>query len=1399
MDQKLVESIEFGILSPSEIERMSVVEVEHVEMYENKMPKIGSLTDPRMGCIEKDHTCYTCQENINNCPGHFGHIKLNMAVYHIGFLKTVKKILECICPKCSRFRLLPTDPKYKKLGKVKDKFQYAWEICKNKTVCEYEDCESQILPIRKIGMQLYYDTKKMDKNLDKIYLFADEVLSILTQMSDKTCRLIGLNPKTSRPEWMIITVLPVPPPCIRPSVRMDSGRGEDDLTHVLINIIKTNNELKKFMTKRRYNNNMLAKIKEQLQYNVVTYFDNDVKTGISQNLQRGSRPIKSISSRLKGKQGRIRGNLMGKRVDFSARTVITGDPTLSIDELGVPKSIAQNLTFPEKVFALNLNILQQLVDNSPEYPSAKYVVKSSGARVYLRYAKKKPQLEIGDIVERDLVDGDTILFNRQPTLHKMSMMAHKVKVMPYSTFRMNVNVCASYNADFDGDEMNLHAPQSLECITELNELSTVSKLLVSSQSNKPVNSLVQDSVSSIRKFTKRDLFLCREQVMQLLMIVDMCDWNAIPTPCILKPKKLWSGKQIFSMFLPKINFMGYHSTHPEDENTFISPGDTRVIIQNGDFLSGIICKKTVGTSSGGILHIIFNDHGPEVAKKFLDQTSQTLNHWMLHHGFSVGIGDALIDASINDKMIDTLKVINKDIQKVTSDYKNGTLVPLGNRSIHETKEVGIQNLLSKARDSCGKLISRSFHDQNNIKQMVDSGSKGSIMNICQISACVGQQLVEGNRLPNGFKNRTLPHFDINDESPESKGFVSNSFLKGLTPQEMFFHAMGGREGVIDTAVKTASTGYLQRRLVKSMEDLVVQYDYTVRDSNGNIVQISYGDDNIDGVGVEWNTFPTMNLSNDEFECRFKNKDCLLEWERLLKDRDILRGITTDDRLPMPMNIHRMLVNLTSDKRQVNTISPSPEYIFNRVIELRKKLTLVTGKWEKSLFGILMNSVLSTRQVLERWKLSKQEFDCVVSGIEIRYNQITISPGENVGIIAAQSIGEPATQMTLNTFHLSGTGNKTVTTGIPRLQELINSAKHINTPGMRVYFTDSIRFCEESVRKMKYKIECTCLCHLVSEYKLVDDHINSDKDFLDILNEIPDQEKHTESHLYPCMLRLVISRKELYNRNISMTSIIETLYTTFEDTVYIQASSENYKENPIMYIRLVKDTITETDDVVVDSRQFWESILSNLLDNIIIAGVPGIEKTFITDNTVVMYDESGNNIKRTEYIIETDDINIREIVYIKGVDITRIECNDPQEMNNTFGIEIARKSLMNEIKNVITDSGAFINYRHLSLLCEVMTNQGFIMSITRHGVGKTDINPLSKCTFEQPVDILLDAAKEGKRNKINGISENILLGQLIKSGTGMIDVLPMELPNENNCRNEEYQPLNPSYLKRDVIV
>ncbi|CAN0233637.1 unnamed protein product, partial [Ectocarpus sp. 8 AP-2014] len=390
------------------------------------------------------------------------------------------------------------------------------------------------------------------------YLSASKVHDIFKNISEEDMVTLGLNPQYSRPDWLVITVLPVPPPHVRPSVALDAGaRSEDDLTHQLVNICKANMRLEACV-RTGEPAHIVESFEQLLQYKVAALFDNE-RAGQPQETQRSGKPLKTLRARLKGKEGRIRGNLMGKRVDFSARTVITADPNLGIDQVGVPKSIALNLTVPELVTAFNVEEMAQLVARGPlEHPGARYIVRHDGVRVDLRFVRNKNSLTLqyGYAVERHLRDDDIIIFNRQPSLHKMSIMGHRVKVLDWSTFRMNLSVTSPYNADFDGDEMNLHVPQSLVAKAEAQELMMVPRNIVSPQSNKPVMGIVQvcplDSLLGVCKMTKRDTFVERDLLMNLLMWVETWD-GKVPAPAILKPRPLWTGKQLFSLICPKVH------------------------------------------------------------------------------------------------------------------------------------------------------------------------------------------------------------------------------------------------------------------------------------------------------------------------------------------------------------------------------------------------------------------------------------------------------------------------------------------------------------------------------------------------------------------------------------------------------------------------------------------------------------------------------------------------------------------------------------------------------------------------------------------------------------------------------------------------------------------------------
>lgn len=1752
--------VQFSILSPEEIKAGSVAKIDFPDLFDNqtKEPRTGGLSDPRMGSVDRNIKCYTCGGTMNDCPGHFGHIELSTPVYHIEYVNEVKKILECVCIKCSRFRLLPSDNRYQKLLKVKDKFDYAWKLGKTKSSCDYPDCEQQLLPIKiqKNPFQIYQDAKKLDKKVTVIPFAVEDVRRIFERITDETCRLIGLDPKHARPEWMIITVLPVPPPSVRPSVNMDfNGKGEDDLTHVLGNIIRYNNVIKDCDSPKT-----VAFNKEQLQLHVICYMDNDV-SGIPQVLQKTHRPTRSLRARLKGKEGRVRGNLMGKRVDFSARTVITGDPNIGIGEIGVPRSIASTLVYKETVNALNIERLQGLVDRGVEYPGAKYVFRQDKPPVDLKFARRKPVLQIGDKVERHLMDGDLGILNRQPTLHKPSMMAHEVRVMDCSTFRLNVNVCASYNADFDGDEMNMFCPLDEQTKAELATLSRVRDLLVSAQSSKPVNALVQDALCSITLFTRRDTFVNREELMNLVMW--MKDFpTSFPCPCILKPVPLWSGKQIISMFLPAVDVTGYHSTHPDGETDRMTPMDTRVNIVEGELLSGILCKKTVGAAAGGVVHIIWSDFGAEACERFIDDAAQVLNQWMLHRGFSVGIGDGYIkkEAQRNIK-----QRVDENVAKVDAlldEYWKGNASAEGTLTVHETVEGNIQKVLGKARDESGTMARDNVYKGNNIKHMADAGSKGTILNISQISACLGQQIVEGKRIPKGFQDRTLPYYERFDDSAPARGFVKGSFLKGLSPQELFFHAMGGREGLIDTAVKsvtwdtevvvlsrglfmqvrigefvdaqmmahpdrvthhsprdlelldvedlymptmdaagktswgvvsaltrhdpgkclykiktasgrsvtvaeskslliwdegqrefrekytpdvkigdqvpvtmrlaaserskpaaffcertngafvgvfmatgciskkecgllsiassskevadfvqtwlskrnmaavtvldrntsildftveahshclvnfmsvigldkrdafptilfscsddfargildgyvstlgslsreskenddgvilsipvtsrsiahglsflanrlgifcrhendslslrdqwisefvsalgemlnpgmsladtpprracplsndvvldaiveitainplddemhsklydvtvpstfnfvvanglalldTAVSGYVQRRLIKAMEDISVAYDGTVRNGVGTIIQFQYGEDGIDGVALERQVFPTLLLSDDELRQKFYVFD--EEFSQLIRDRDVLRETLglDEDRFQLPLNVARYIVAAQRIKEDIvnGHETFSHREAFARVRELCESLRPSGPSAQPTqLFGILLRSVLSSRMVIDKHKLSRSGFDWLLHRIHRKFYASLVPAGEAVGVIAAQSIGEPATQMTLNTFHASGTGNKAVTTGIPRLTELINAAKAIKTPGMMVYLQPHLRTSLEAAISLKFDLIHVSLSMLLGNAEIVhdadylDSNLHEDRPWLDLTHSIPDEDRPDPFRLQPLLLRFVLDIEKMRYHFIGMRDVARAIQKVLGDDVYVEHSCESMS-HPVMHVRFYKDNVDLAEEIEGPPRQahlqFLESILSDVLSGISIKGVPGVKKAFVSRKESPLVQPDGSIANVQEYLIETDGINMVETLSNLSVDPTRLSCNDPAEMNRVYGVESSRNTLLTEVKSVIADGGSSISYRHVALLCDTMTYRGKIMGFTRHGINRNEAGPLKRCTFEQTVDIMVNAAMKGEKDELKGASERIMLGQLMPMGTNVLGVV-----------------------------
>ncbi|MEA4978151.1 MAG: DNA-directed RNA polymerase subunit A' [Methanomassiliicoccaceae archaeon] len=857
---KRIGSIKFSCISPEEIRKMSATKVITADTYDDEgYPIDMGLMDPRMGVIEPGLRCKTCGCKVDECPGHFGHIDLALPVIHVGFVKDIKMLLESTCRSCGRLMLTPDQisetrndmERMEELGgdtmDVKNFAKVTAKGASTKGLCPY--CSAEQI---KIKLDKPTTFREVDDNHK---LTPKEVRERLERITDEDLATLGFDPSTCRPEWMVLTALAVPPVTVRPSITLDSGdRSEDDLTHKMVDVLRINQRL-------RENRDagapqlIVEDLWELLQYHITTYFDNQT-SGIPPARHRSGRPLKTLTQRLKGKEGRFRSNLSGKRVNFSARTVISPDPMLSINDVGIPAFAARELTVPVHVNEHNIDKLKELVARGPTppdegvyVPGANYVIRSDGRRIRVtdRNAQDVAEgLEQDYTVERQLINGDVVLFNRQPSLHRMSMMAHRVRIMDGRTFRFNLCDCPPYNADFDGDEMNLHVLQSEEARAEARILMQVQENILSPRYGGPIIGAIHDHITGAYFLTHMSPRFDRFQaanIMSKLPDVEM------PEPMIdEKGNMYWTGKQLFSAVLPE----GFRTTFKANicQNCSVCRKesceyDAYVKIRHSQLLCGTVDVKAIGNSKGKIVDRVARDYGSEEATKFINHVTRLALGALMNHGFSTGIGDEDIPEEAVLQINSFSQECISEVSRLVESYQEGTLEQMPGRSLRETLEVKVMSQLGAARDEAGKIAGKHLGMSNPAVIMAKAGARGSMLNLSQMAGCVGQQSVRGERLARGYWNRTLSHFNKGDMGAYARGFCSNSYKSGLTPTEFFFHSMGGREGLVDTAVRTSRSGYMQRRLVSALEDLKLTSDGTVRNTIGMVIQFKYGEDGID--------------------------------------------------------------------------------------------------------------------------------------------------------------------------------------------------------------------------------------------------------------------------------------------------------------------------------------------------------------------------------------------------------------------------------------------------------------------------------------------------------------------------------------------------------------------------
>ena len=1250
---KTIDGIRFSVWSPNEIRKYSVAEISAPETYdEDGMAVQGGLMDGRLGTLEPGQKCLTCGNTSARCPGHFGHIELAEPVLHIAFIDSIHKLLLYTCRSCSRIKI--PQKTLDVFSTIKQR-EFAYTVISQKRIpdqiLEKAKKAKECPHCGKIQYELIFT--KPTIFIEKSELGDNRLLPItirerFSQIINEDLVLLNYDPSTARPEWFILQALPVPPVTVRPSIILETGiRSEDDLTHKMVDIIRVNQRLKE--SKEAGTPPLIVQdLVDLLQYHATTYFDNEV-SGIPQAHHRSGRPLKTLTQRLKGKEGRFRGSLSGKRVDFSSRTVISPDPNLDLSEVGVPESVAKKLTIPEIVTEWNIEKLKRLVTNGPEnFPGVNYVVRPDGVKIRLDFVEDRSviadALEIGYLVERHLMDGDVVLFNRQPSLHQMSIMAHHVRVLPGKTFRLHPSVCPPYNADFDGDEMNLHVPQSEEARAEAILLMRVQEQLISPRFGGPIIGGLRDFITGAYLLTKDDITLTRQEFANLAMLGGYD--GKLPEPKIKnKEEILYSGKQLFSLFLPSdFNFV---MTSKWSKGTDGKQKD--VVIKNGELVSGVIDKSSIGAEEPeSVLHRIAKDYGNEKAKNFLNSILIIIKQFITDYGFSYGYSDLELSDDDRKSILSNIEKTYEKVYDITSQKKKGVLRPIRGLTVKETAEAYITKELGEARDLAGVTANSSLSDDNAGKIMATTGARGSALNVGQMAGALGQQSRRGKRLHTGYFNRTLPHFKQHDDNPDAHGFVKSNFRDGLSTLEFFFHAMGGREGLVDTAVRTQQSGYMQRRLINALEHIKLEYDGTVRDPHGHIIQFLYGEDGIDVA------------KSDHGEAFNINR--LIESQSII---DTGKKVTTDE-----------------------------------ITQLSKKYTKT--------FNPRLSSIVN--EALHHSKLSKKGIESVCKkGLEL-YNKSKVEPGQAVGIVTAQSIGEPGTQMTLRTFHTAGIAEKNVTLGLPRIIELVDARKKPATPSMDIFLTKDLKSDRDSAIEIARNILQTTVNDLVTE-------VETD---------------------YATEIKLHLNMKRLTDRGCKPDDMVSALDLNKKFDV-------EYDNNSTVILKL-KETL-ESSDVITLRNKVLKSTVK---------GVPDIARVTLKEE---------NN----QWVIQTTGSNLAKVLEVQGIDKLSVMTNNVFEIATTLGIEASRNALIFELKSTLENQGLEVDDRYLMLVSDLMCHKGYLQQIGRHGIAGSKDSVLARAAFEITVPTISNAAKTGEIEELKGITENVIVGSQIPIGSGTVDI------------------------------
>jgi len=1392
-----VEEIQFYTLGDADNISASHVEVTNKHLFQGNLPIENGIYDAHMGTTDHSWNCQTCFNSKLKCPGHDGHLSLNYPVQSPMFKDDIIQWLKVICFECGslvidKILALRNISIHRRLSEYVKITRAA-----NKNISCYK-CNAihpHVYRDKNRGVVIWAEVYIKNKQ-SKIQLFNHLIATIFERISSNTIALMG---KQFHPRKYILSVIRVPANTIRPDIKqMGGGRSNNNnITTLLKAIVENNNNLPIVIPKEIPNVLELSYTNQDLLYYEMVQGTPPTSTK-NKIITNTNKPLTSLSSRFTQKTGRIRKNLMGSRSWYTARSVITCDPVMRIDELGIPVEIAVGIQIPEVVNSMNRDRLMVYFNNKRlKYPGCTHVIKKrTGIEHCVQFLNKSFVLEYGDTVVRDVIDGDVVMFNRQPTMFGYSVACHKISVISEgSTIRMNISACSLYNADFDGDAMNLYFARSMQARNEIETISGVGSHFISKPRGHALIGCFQDVLASVVELTHSNVVIPKYKAMQIFRNIDM-PFN----------KEQYTGRELLSMVLPPINFTNISNFYNKAYAPYLKyrEDEVKLIIENGIIKQGILDVKSIGQkTSNTIFHIIHNEYGPDVVLDVIYKIQQIAIEFMYYKGFTIKGSDIDITDDALVRVQEKTTALLMDAERITEKLIRGDIIPPINMTIEQFYEQQQISIVSLGDDFVEPVLSDVDTESNGLYKLIQMCKGGSIKNFQAITSAVGSSLINGQRASKSFGHgRTLPYFTRFDTNPVSNGFIAESYITGLSPTSFIFMAQEARYSAVNRALSTAIGGSQSREGIKNMESVLVN-NHRQCTKHRNIVQFLYAGTGINPTCYETVHIPTVMLTDVEFkkyhsdvkmfDTKFHNDSVqkLLddEFKQLSADRQLYRdnflviGQTYIDKnisskYKSPVNINRIIIdviNATDDKKLldpvkaltlINKTRKEFPYLY---MNMQRYGSHIPDKYVKitDMLWVLIRSYMNTKYLIKN-SITNKMLSVIVTKILVSMRKSLIDYGTAVGITAAQSISEPITQRIIDSHLRVGISSglaESQTDSLTRTNEIMNArtTDNMKHPAMTLFVKTEYSGSQKKVEKIAARIESMRLRQFLSSFQIffedykkpVHPQYKHEVKLIDLF------EKHNPNIVLPTdltkwVIRFELNRLSIILKNMDLETIVYGIMNAFP-TLHVVYSPENHNSIIIRcYIRSA--TFTKARSVGLPDI---EQLKNSLLD-IIVRGIPGISKAVVVKSNRYFISDDGGVDNAPYYVIRTTGTNLNLVMENKYVDINLCYTDSIKEMEEIYGIEAARHKLRIELELLVPG----ICSAHYSVYADEMCRTGTVTAISKSGLERREPgNIMLRTSYSHAKQTLKAAAVDGKHNKIYGASAPLMLGRVPYVGTG----------------------------------